>query len=105
MTTTNSQQKSSFHPACLAAKRVRKMLVFSDLATPGTEASAAEWYHHRCHQPLLGEHGLSLEKGQDHSAWSSGNKEALRGLGAVSVTLQRQVSHPHRPKDLERRGG
>lgn len=81
------------------------MLVFSDLATPGTEASAAEWYHHRCHQPLLGEHRLSLEKGQDHSAWSSGNKEALRGLGAVSVTLQRQVSHPHRPKDLERRGG
>lgn len=98
-----SAKKSSFHPVCLAAKRVRKMLVFSDLAAPGTEALAAEWYHHRCHQSLVGEHGLILEQGQAHSAWSSGNEEALRRLGAISVTLKRQVSHPHKPKDLERR--
>lgn len=45
-----SANKVPFNPTCLAAKRVRDVLVFSDMGMPGTEAMAAEWYHLKSHR-------------------------------------------------------
>ena len=79
-----STNKAPFNSVCLAAKRVRGVLVFSDVGMPGTEAMAAEWHHLKSHQSPV--QGLGLEKGQAHVSRSAKNEKVLSGLGAVSVT-------------------
>lgn len=73
-----SANKAPFNPLCLAAKRVRDVLVFSDMGMPGTEAVAAEWHHLRSHRSPV--QGLGLEKGQAHVSRSARKEELLSGL-------------------------